>query len=138
MVNRRFVVIWRNETNSGKRRFTLRPVSTEEGTQARWQVRRAVDTLDTIRRGPQRPLDHLAALRHAQERIHDAIGLMSAAARSEGATWTQIGSALEITRQAARQADQRRQQHAQERATARQWRLLPLVRRPRIRWRRAA
>lgn len=111
------------------------PVSTAEGTEGRLYARRAADTLRTVARGPQRPLDHLRALRHAHEAISRATFLMTDAARHEGATWTQIGDALGITRQAVRQAATRRRDLEEARADAKQWRLPLPVHRPRFRWR---
>ncbi|MGA8247371.1 MAG: hypothetical protein WB797_10730 [Nocardioides sp.] len=105
-------------------------MSTESGTHARWLLGRAVDDLEQTRCGPQRPLDHLQAARHAQERIHDAIGLLVLAARDEGRSWGQIGTALQITRQAARQAQLRRDRADQQRQEDRQWRM-PTRRLPR-------
>lgn len=109
-------------------------VSTESGTHARWLLARAVDDLAQTRGGPQRSLDHLTAARHAQERIHDAIGFLVLAARDEGRSWGQIGTALQISRQAARQAQQRRDRDAQQRQEDRQWRMPSTVKPRRLRW----
>lgn len=109
-------------------------MSSESGTQGRWLLSRAAEDLERTRRGPQRPLEHLEAARHAQERIHDAIGFLVLAARDEGRSWSQIGNALQISRQAARQADLRRQRHDEQRQEDRQWRM-PTRREPRrLRW----
>jgi hypothetical protein len=109
-------------------------VSTESGTHARWLLARAVADLVETKDGPQRPLEHLVAARHAQERIHEAIGLLVLAARDEGRTWTQIGTALQISRQAARQAQLRREGVAQQRHEDSQWHM-PTRRAPRrLRW----
>jgi hypothetical protein len=86
------------------------------------------------RTGPQRPLEHLRAARHAQERIHDAIGFLVLAARDEGRTWGQIGDALQISRQAARQAQLRRDRQEQQRQEDRQWHMLSKPRPRRLRW----
>ncbi|MBV6726577.1 hypothetical protein [Nocardioides daeguensis] len=110
-------------------------MSTEEGTQARWEVRRAVADLEHVRRGPQRPLDHLRALRHAQEALNRGTSLMVDAARREGASWAQIGDALGISRQAVRQAAIRRGVLERERADAKQWHLPLPIKVPRIMWR---
>jgi hypothetical protein len=115
-------------------------VSTEAGTIARWWASRSVRTLDTILRGTQRPLEHLEALRHAREALDASTTFMVDAARAEGASWAEIGRALGISRQAARQAAIRRQQLDAERAVAKTWNM-PLPTRPRrLRWfrRRAA
>jgi hypothetical protein len=109
-------------------------VSTESGSQGRWLLARAVEDLEQTRNGPQRPLEHLRAARHAQERIHDAIGFLVLAARDEGRSWAQIGDALQISRQAARQAQQRRDRDKQQRAEDRQWRLPTQQRARRLRW----
>lgn len=115
-------------------------MSTESGTHARWWIGRTVTALDTARRGPQRPVEHLAALRHARDTLDRATNLMTDAARAEGATWGQIGAALGITRQAARQASIRREQLDAERIELARWHLPLPIRRPRLRWlpRRAA
>lgn len=115
-------------------------MSTEAGTNARWWVARTIDALDSTRRGAQRPVEHLERLRHAREALDVATNLMVDAARAEGASWADVGRALGITRQAARQADLRRQQLDAERAEAKRWHLPLPVRRPRFRWwpRRAA
>ena len=109
-------------------------VSTESGTHARWLLGRAVADLEQTRTGPQRPLEHLTTARHAQERIHEAIGLLVLAARDEGRTWTQIGTALQISRQAARQAQLRRDKVDQQRQEDRQWHMPTKQRPPRLRW----
>lgn len=109
-------------------------VSTEAGTNARWWAGRAVRTLDTIQRGPQRPVQHLEALRHARAALDAATTCMVDAARAEGASWAQIGRALNITRQAARQGALRRKQLDAARAEAKTWNLpLPVPPR-RHRW----
>lgn len=113
-------------------------MSTESGTHARWWVGRTIDTLSTTRRGPQRPLEHLERLRHARESLDAATSLMVDAARTEGASWAQVGRALGITRQAARQADRRRQVLAAARAEAKRWHLPLPVHRRRFRWLRRA
>ncbi len=88
--------------------------------------------------GPQRPLAHLERLRYARDTLDEAAILMVTAARSEGASWADIGRALGITRQAAHQADQRRRLIDAQRAEAKQWHMPLPVRRPRFRWRRNA
>ncbi len=109
-------------------------VSTESGTHARWLLGRAVADLEQTRTGPQRPLEHLKTARHAQERIHEAIGLLVLAARDEGRTWGQIGTALQISRQAARQAQLRRERVDQQRQEDRQWHMTTRRVPPRLRW----
>lgn len=79
-------------------------MSTTEGTHARWRITSTVRSLERTLTGPQRPLEHLETARHARDSILDAIDLLAAAARREGATYADIGRALGITRQAARQA----------------------------------
>jgi hypothetical protein len=109
-------------------------VSTESGTHARWLLGRAVEDLEQTRCGPQRPLEHLRTARHAQERIHDAIGLLVLAARDEGSSWGQIGEALQISRQAARQAQLRREVEDRKREEDRQWRMTRPKPPRRLRW----
>ena len=115
-------------------------MSTEAGTTARWWTRRTIDVLTSIGRGPQRPLPHLEALRHAREALDAATSFMVDAARADGASWADIGRALGITRQAARQAAIRRQQLDTERADAKTWHMPLPTHQPRRRWfrRRAA
>ena len=115
-------------------------MSTEEATYARWRLRRVVEDLERIRRGPQKPLDALEAVRHAQHALADIRGLLTVAARREGATWAQIGTALDISRQAVQQASRRDQEHAELRAEDRAWSQPARPRRRRFRWpfRRAA
>jgi hypothetical protein len=109
-------------------------VSTEEASHARWRVRRVLDGLTPTLRGPQRPLDALEAVRHAQHALADARDLLTVAARREGATWTQIGNALGISRQAAHQAHRRDQAHNERRAEDFAWRMPARPRRRRFRW----
>ena len=109
-------------------------VSTESGSHARWLLGRAVEDLEQTRTGPQRPLEHLKTARHAQERIHDAIGFLVLAARDEGRTWGQIGDALQISRQAARQAQQRRDRDELQRQEDRRWRMVPKTKPRRLQW----
>jgi hypothetical protein len=116
-------------------------VSTEDGSYARFRVRLAIESLARTQRGPQKPLEALRAVRHAQHELSDARDFWTAAARRSGATWTQIGRALDMSRQAAQQSQRRRQIEAEQRAEAvRVWRLPPPPRRRRFRWpfRRAA
>lgn len=101
----------------------------------------AARTLTRTLNGPQRPLDALAAVRHAQHALADARDFWTAAARRDGATWTQIGDALGMTRQAAQQGHSRRQVEAEQRTElVRVWHMQPPVRRRRFKWpfRRAA
>ena len=109
-------------------------MSTDEASHARWRLRRVVEDLERVRRGPQRPLDALEAVRHAQHALADARDLLTVAARREGATWAQIGTALDITRQAAQQAHRRDQAHIELQAEDRAWSLPARPRRRRFRW----
>jgi hypothetical protein len=109
-------------------------VSTESGSHARWLLGRAVEDLEQARTGPQQPLEHLRTARHAQERIHDAIGFLVLAARDEGRTWGQIGDALQISRQAARQAQQRREHAEGQRREDRRWRMPTKSKLRRLQW----
>lgn len=116
-------------------------VSTEEGTHGRYQVRRAVEALSPSQNGPQRPLEALEAVRHAQHALSDARDFFTTAARRDGASWAEIGTALGITRQAVQQSHQRRQTEADQRAEdVRIWHMPAAPRRRRFRWpfRRAA
>lgn len=117
-----------------ERVFTIRAVSTQTGSDGRWEVRRAVESLAAVRRGAQRPLEDLARVRHAHEALSRATNLLVDAARAEGATWEQIGTALGITRQAARQAKARREHLEEIRAEAKQWNVPLPQHQPRFRW----
>ncbi len=79
-------------------------MSTTEGTLASWRITSTVRALQRTLTGPQRPLRHLEDARHARDAILEAIDLLAKAARREGATYAEIGRALGISRQAARQA----------------------------------
>jgi hypothetical protein len=94
----------------------------------------AVLDLERTRRGPQRPLEHLQALRHAQDRVAEAIDFLVLAARDEGRSWGAIGDALEVSRQAVRQAAIRHGQHEERRAEDRQWKVPAARRARRHRW----
>jgi hypothetical protein len=83
-------------------------VSTEEGTFARQAATRAVETLTRTLRGPQRPLEALAALRHADWLTSWAETFWIDAARREGATWAQIGRARGTSHQNESAAARRR------------------------------
>jgi len=109
-------------------------VSTEEGTHARVRTRWVVENLSRTLRGPQRPLDALREVRHAQDALADVRDLLTCAARRDGATWAQIGHALGVSRQAVYQADQRRRRHDLERQQASVWRMPMPRRRRRFRW----
>jgi len=63
----------------------------------------------------------------------DAIDLLAAAARNEGATYAEIGRALGISRQAARQAALAVELHRRRREEDKTWRMItpPRDRRPR-------
>lgn len=93
-----------------------------------------VENLTSTLRGPQRPLDALREVRHAQDALADVRDLLTLAARRDGATWAQIGQALGISRQAVHQADQRRRRHELERHEASVWRMPMPRRRRRFRW----
>jgi hypothetical protein len=87
---------------------TLGPVSTDEGSFARQTATRAVETLTTTLRGPQRPLTALTALRHAQWLTSHAETFWIDAARREGATWEQIATARSTSHQNESAAGRRR------------------------------
>ena len=103
-------------------------MSTSEGTFARWRITSTVRALQVTLTGPQRPLQHLEDARHARDAILDAIDLLAIAARREGATYAQIGRALGITRQAARQAAVAVELDRSRRAEDHTWRMPPRVR----------
>jgi hypothetical protein len=109
-------------------------VSTEAGTTARWWVSRTVTVLHPLTRGPQRPVEHLEALRHARTNLDAATTFMVDAARAEGATWAEIGRALDISRQAARQAALRRHELDTARTEAKTWHVPLPTQRRRLRW----
>jgi hypothetical protein len=69
---------------------------------------RAASSLFPATRGVQQPLSHLAAVRHAAWLLRNAEALLIDAARSEGASWGEIARARGTTRQAERQAAERR------------------------------
>ena len=100
-------------------------MSTSEGTHARWRITSTVRALQRTLTGPQRPLRHLEDARHARDAILDAIDLLAIAARREGATYAQIGRALGITRQAARQAALAVELDQRRRAEDHIWRMPP-------------
>jgi hypothetical protein len=79
-------------------------------------------------------LRHLEDARHARDAILDAIDLLATAARRDGATYAQIGRALGISRQAARQALVAVELDRSKRAEDHTWRMPPRQRdrRPRI------
>lgn len=108
-------------------------MSTPEGTHARWRITSTVRALQGTLTGPQRPLQHLADARHARDAILDAIDLLAAAARNQGATYAEIGRALGISRQAARQAALAVELHRRRREEDKTWRMItpPRDRRPR-------
>jgi hypothetical protein len=83
-------------------------VSTEAGTLARQMLSRAAQNLAGATRGVQRPLSHLEAVRHAEWLLSNAQALLIDAARAEGASWGEIARARGTTRQAERQAADRR------------------------------
>ena len=62
------------------------------------------------------------------------IGFLVLAARDEGRTWGQIGDALQISRQAARQAQQRRDRDELQRQEDRRWRMVPKTKPRRLQW----
>lgn len=87
---------------------TLDLVSTSEGTFARQTASRAVETLTRTLRGPQRPLEALEALRHAEWLTSWAAVFWIDAARRSGATWEQIADARGTTHQNESAAARRR------------------------------
>lgn len=105
-------------------------MSTEDGSAARFRITQAVAGLELTLRGPQRPLRHLEDVRHAQLDLADAIDLLSAAARRDGASWADIGRALGVSRQAARQAAIARGEHQAKVEEDKVWNM-PLTRRRR-------
>ena len=105
-------------------------VSTSEGTFARWRITSTVQALQTTLTGPQRPLQQLEDTRHARDAILDAIDLLALAARREGATYAEIGRALGISRQAARQAAVAVELDRQRRDEDQTWRMPTPVPRP--------
>jgi hypothetical protein len=109
-------------------------MSTTEGTFARWRITSTVRALQATLTGPQRPLAHLEDARHARDAILDAIDLLAIAARRDGATYAQIGRALGISRQAARQAAVAVELDRTRRAEDHTWRMPPRQRdrRPRV------
>lgn len=84
-------------------------MSSPENSTARWLASSAAEAILRTRRGPQRPLEELARLRHAQGLISRAETLLIQAARIEGRSWADIAAARGTTRQNEHQADQRRQ-----------------------------
>lgn len=110
-------------------------MSTEEGSQARYKTRQAVDALTRSLSGSQRPLDALQAVRHAQHDLSDARDFWTRAARRDGATWSQIAAALDMTRQAVQQAHRRRHLEDETRTQLVRFDRLPAPpRRRRFRW----
>jgi hypothetical protein len=87
---------------------TLGSVSTDEGSFARQTATRAVETLTTTLRGPQRPLAALTALRHAEWLTSCAETFWIDAARREGATWEQVATARSTSHQNESAAARRR------------------------------
>lgn len=85
-------------------------MSSEDGSHARWKTGFLIQALERTRSGPQKPLEALQTLRHAQEDVYDAIGLWVAAARRDGYSWSRIGEALSISKQAAQKAYARREE----------------------------
>ena len=79
---------------------------------ARQMLTRAAEHLGHATRGVQRPMSHLAAVRHAEWLLKNAEALLIEAARAEGASWGDIARARGTTRQAERQAAERRAQAA--------------------------
>jgi hypothetical protein len=103
-------------------------VSTPEGTFARWRITSTVRALQATLTGPQQPLRHLEDARHARDAILAAIDLLAIAARRDGATYAEIGRALGISRQAARQAALAVQLDHRRRAEDHTWRMPPRIR----------
>ena len=78
-------------------------MSTEDGSAGRDLLSRAAKLAYTATSGPQRPLTHLQTVASALWMLDQARSHFVAAARADGADWAQIGAALGISRQAARQ-----------------------------------
>lgn len=78
-------------------------MSSEAGTSARQAVRWAVVGLSGVRTGPQKPLAELGSVVTARASLDRAVGLYVQAARLEGSSWADIGDALGVSRQAARE-----------------------------------
>lgn len=91
---------------------TLAGVSTDEGTFARYAALRAAESLERTRSGPQRPLEALAALRHARLLTLRAEIFWIDAARAEGCSWSAIAAARGTTRQNEAQSAHRREVEA--------------------------
>lgn len=77
--------------------------SAEANQNARVRVRWARLRLDGWGRGQANPLRELSAVVSATLQLEAAAVLYVAAARDRGASWAQIGAALGVSRQAARQ-----------------------------------
>lgn len=77
--------------------------SAEANQNARVRVRWARTRLDGVGRGSLDPVRELAAVVTATLELEAAAVLFVAAARDRGASWTVIGAALGVSRQAARQ-----------------------------------
>lgn len=75
----------------------------EASSYARSRVRWARMRLDSLGRGPADPLGELAASVYAVNALESACVLYVEAARAAGASWGQIGAAMGVSRQAARQ-----------------------------------
>ncbi|WP_300683681.1 hypothetical protein, partial [Nocardioides sp.] len=73
-------------------------------THARTEVRWAVERLRLVGRGSQDALAHLGDIAAAEALLVSARARLVVAARRQGATWDQIGTALGVSRQAAASA----------------------------------
>lgn len=78
-------------------------MSSEAGSSARQAVRWAVVGLGGVRTGPQQPIAELGAVVTAQDALDRAVVLYVQAARLDGHSWADIGGALGVSRQAARE-----------------------------------
>lgn len=75
----------------------------ESGANARQRVRWARRGLDGCASGPYNVLGELSAVVYATNELESAAVLYVAAARDRGCSWADIGCALGVSRQAARQ-----------------------------------
>ena len=85
------------------RELALSAVSEEETSRGRWHLAQLAKDAYNATKGPQRPLDHLAAVARIRQHLDQAQDDLVAGALREGCSWGQIGRSLGISRQAARQ-----------------------------------
>lgn len=86
--------------------------------------------LEVTRRGAQDPISALGLIRHARADMDHMAGLWAEAAHAEGYTWGQIGRALGVSRQAARQAHLARAERGRRIAEEAAWFPLGKITRP--------